>query len=215
MFCVYLTKYSGDKLPPFYLGSSSLSRIAAGYLGSVSSKRWKQLWLEETRNNRHLFTVEILSQLATREEALAEELRLQLELNVVNDERYANSALARRKFWYEPGPQVGQKVRAGLASLTAHDKARMIEVRKANMQKRTKAKQDQINQNISAGIQSLSEEQKQLRKQRWLESMNTRSAEQKKITAEKLRQVHTRMTPEQREQRAAKRRETAKRKRIR
>lgn len=26
-FCVYCTVYSGNKLPPFYIGSSSVSRI--------------------------------------------------------------------------------------------------------------------------------------------------------------------------------------------
>lgn len=212
MFCVYLTKYSGKKLPPYYLGSSSIRRIAAGYLGSVSSKKWKQAWLEETRNNRHLFTVEILSQHATREEALTEELRLQLELDVVKDERYANSALARRKFWYEHGPEVGEKVRRGMAQMTAEEKARMLETRKKNIKKRAKQRQQQINENIKAGLQSLSEDKKLLRKQRWLESMNSRSDEQKRITAEKLRSVHENMTPAQRKQRAAKRRETAKRK---
>jgi hypothetical protein len=35
MFAVYLTSYKGNKLPPFYIGSSSVSALNSGYHGSV------------------------------------------------------------------------------------------------------------------------------------------------------------------------------------
>ena len=31
MYCVYLTIYTGNKLPPFYIGSTSLKKINKGY----------------------------------------------------------------------------------------------------------------------------------------------------------------------------------------
>lgn len=43
IYCTYLTIYSGSKLPPFYMGSSSLKRIQAGYKGSVKSKLYKNI----------------------------------------------------------------------------------------------------------------------------------------------------------------------------
>ncbi len=30
MYCVYLTTYSGDKLPPYYIGSTSIAKISNG-----------------------------------------------------------------------------------------------------------------------------------------------------------------------------------------
>jgi hypothetical protein len=40
MFVTYLTEYSGNKLPPFYIGSTSATRLATGYHGSVRSEKW-------------------------------------------------------------------------------------------------------------------------------------------------------------------------------
>jgi hypothetical protein len=51
IYCTYLTIYSGNKLPPFYIGSTSVNRISNGYHGSVSSKRYKSIWLEELKTN--------------------------------------------------------------------------------------------------------------------------------------------------------------------
>ena len=43
MFVLYLTTYSGNRLPPFYVGSTSSSKIARGYHGSVSSEKRRQM----------------------------------------------------------------------------------------------------------------------------------------------------------------------------
>ena len=40
-YVVYLTRYSGGKLPPWYIGSSTEEKVLAGYNGSVKSKKWK------------------------------------------------------------------------------------------------------------------------------------------------------------------------------
>ena len=61
MYCVYLTKYTGNKLPSYYIGSTSLKRIENGYRGSVSSKEYKNIWKSELIDNPHLFEIEIIS----------------------------------------------------------------------------------------------------------------------------------------------------------
>jgi len=43
-YCVYHTKYIGDKMPNNYVGSSSVHKVECGYKGSVKSKKWKKIW---------------------------------------------------------------------------------------------------------------------------------------------------------------------------
>jgi hypothetical protein len=95
MYCVYLTTYSGDKLPKYYVGSSSLSKIKNGYKGSVSSKEWKLLWDYEIEFHPELFDVVIISEHRTRLEALQAELQYQLNYNVVESKNYINKSLAQ------------------------------------------------------------------------------------------------------------------------
>lgn len=106
IYCVYLTTYSGVKLPPkyatstitptLYIGSSRIDRIEKGYKGSVSSKKYHKIWKQELKENPNLFTIEILQTLPTRRDALAAELLLQIEHNVVKNEKYVNMALAKK-----------------------------------------------------------------------------------------------------------------------
>lgn len=99
IYCTYLTTYSGDKLPPLYIGSTSVQKIEEeGYHGSVSSKKYKQIWLSELSENPHLFETQILTTHQTREEALEEEIRYQIEHNVVRSPEYINMAVAKKKF---------------------------------------------------------------------------------------------------------------------
>lgn len=98
IYCTYLTTYSGDKLPPLYIGSTSVQKIEEGYHGSVSSKKYKQIWESELKENPHLFETQILTTHETREEALEEEMRLQELHDVVNSDLYINMALANKKF---------------------------------------------------------------------------------------------------------------------
>ena len=95
-YVVYLTTYSGEKMPPYYIGSTSLSNIKNhGYKGSVSSKQWKLIFKEELKNNPHLFSVSILSVHETRKEALDKELQIQIEKDVVGNELFINKSLAK------------------------------------------------------------------------------------------------------------------------
>jgi len=93
-YCVYLTTYFGNKLPMFYLGSSSVKKVQNGYKGSVSSKKYKQIWKEELKQNPQLFKTQIISYYTTRIEATEKENQFQLKLNVVKSPLYMNTSNA-------------------------------------------------------------------------------------------------------------------------
>ncbi len=93
-FVVYLTVYNGTKLPPYYIGSSTEDKVNKGYHGTVLSKKWKTIYKEELKNNPFLFRTSILSWHDTRQAALEEERRIQIELDVVNSHEYFNEAIA-------------------------------------------------------------------------------------------------------------------------
>lgn len=97
-YCTYLTIYSGNKLPPFYIGSTSVGRIKSGYRGSVSSKKYKSTWLSEIKENPELFRTKIISYHETREEAISKEEYFQKNLKVIKSEMYINMCYARRGF---------------------------------------------------------------------------------------------------------------------
>lgn len=112
MFVVYLTMYKGDKLPRWYIGSSSEDKILDGYNGSVQSMKYKEKYCLEQRINKHLFKTRILSFHEDRKEALAEELRVQKLHNVVKNEKYMNMSYATiNGFFGMPmkGVNVGEK----------------------------------------------------------------------------------------------------------
>jgi hypothetical protein len=103
-YCVYITNYLGDALPPKnnstitpsnYIGSTSVDKINNGYKGSVSSKKYKTIWESELKNNPHLFSVEIISYHDTRTEATNKELQLQKIFNAVTNPLFVNMAYAQ------------------------------------------------------------------------------------------------------------------------
>lgn len=97
IYCVYVTFYSGNKLPPFYIGSTKVERILQGYKGSVGSKEYEHLWKTELKCNPHLFKIKILSYHETRKEAYSKECFLQESTNVVNNPLYINKSIANKK----------------------------------------------------------------------------------------------------------------------
>lgn len=113
-FCVYLTIYSGNKLPPFYVGSSSVDKVMRGYKGSVSSRRYKATWRSELKNNPHLFKTSVVKTFKTRELALEWENKIQKKLNVVENPLYCNLWYACGIFGYSNGgkahPFYGKKL---------------------------------------------------------------------------------------------------------
>lgn len=74
-YCTYLTTYRGTKMPMFYIGRSNVRSVQNGYRGSVSSKLYKQVWLEELEQNPHLFETKILTTHATQKEVSASNLK--------------------------------------------------------------------------------------------------------------------------------------------
>lgn len=97
-FCVYLTTYFGNKMPPFYIGSTSLKKHHNGYMGSVRSKKYEKIWHEETKSNPTLFKTKLLSTHNTRKEAYEKEEKLQKSLNVIKNPMYINMSFANAKF---------------------------------------------------------------------------------------------------------------------
>lgn len=94
IYAVYLTTYHGNKMPMFYIGSSSLKRINNGYHGSVCSKKYKSIWLSELNNNPHLFKTSIICTTDSRQKSTEIEYRLQKKLNVVKSNMYINMSTA-------------------------------------------------------------------------------------------------------------------------
>lgn len=97
MFVCYKTTYHGDKIPRYYIGSTSLAKIESGYKGSVVSKKWRDVFKEEIKNNPDLFDVEVLTFHETREGALLKELELHLEYDVVKSPEFFNESTATPK----------------------------------------------------------------------------------------------------------------------
>lgn len=94
IYCTYITFYRGKKLPPFYIGSSSVKKVAEGYHGSVCSKQFKEIWKSEIKDNPELFTTKIITTHTDRKEATVREHQLQLALRVVKNSLYINQSYA-------------------------------------------------------------------------------------------------------------------------
>ena len=95
-YATYLVTYVGDRLPRYYIGSTSIDKVNSGkYFGSVASIKYKDIFKEERKDNPDLFSIEILSLHLTREEAIEKELELQIKHNVVKSTEYMNESLAR------------------------------------------------------------------------------------------------------------------------
>jgi len=93
-FVVYLTLYNGDRLPKWYIGHSTIDKVENGYNGTVASKKYKKIYLEEQKNNKKSFRTKILSFHNSRKDALKEEERLQRKHSVLNNDKYMNMSYA-------------------------------------------------------------------------------------------------------------------------
>ena len=94
IYCTYLTTYSGNKLPMFYIGSTSITKIRNGYKGSVSSKEYKQIWKKELRESPHLFKTKIITLHSDRKLATEKENYFHMKMNVVKSTLYLNKSNA-------------------------------------------------------------------------------------------------------------------------
>lgn len=140
-YVTYMTTYSGDKLPRYYIGSASEARVLSGdYFGSVSSKKFKTIFHQEIKENKNLFSIEILSYHETRSEAFLAELALQISHDVVNSPDFINQAVARNNGFYRSHGPLSEDHKASLSksllgkkhskrhrSLTEKEKAHLSE----------------------------------------------------------------------------------------
>lgn len=93
MYCVYLTTYSGNKLPPFYIGYTTIRNIERGYRGSVSSKLWKDIWKQELLAHPELFKTQVICTSEDHKSIQAKEAKLQRSLNVIHNPLYVNRSM--------------------------------------------------------------------------------------------------------------------------
>jgi hypothetical protein len=114
-FVVYLTTYSGDKLPPFYIGSTNKTKALSGkYFGSIMSKKWKEIFRQELRENAQLFSLQILSEHETRSQAIEAENKLQHEFDAVDSPDFFNCAYAAEYGYFAFCNQKDQRERSSL-----------------------------------------------------------------------------------------------------
>lgn len=100
-YCVYIIFYRGNKLPPFYIGSGTVSKIQnknKPYFGSVRSKKYKTIWFSELKENPNLFSLKMFKFFEAREEATEYEEYIHRKLNVVKNSLYTNQATAKGNF---------------------------------------------------------------------------------------------------------------------
>ena len=114
IYCTYLTVYTGNKLPPFYIGSTSMDKINKGYRGSVDSKKYKSIWKQELYDHPDLFKTIILTKHETRQEALDKEIVFHVFFSVARNPMYINMAHANGKFL-----SVGPKSPEHIAKISA------------------------------------------------------------------------------------------------
>jgi hypothetical protein len=85
-------------MPPFYIGRSSVKNVQKGYHGTVSSKLYKQIWLNELEHNPHLFETKILTTHATKKEAAEQEEYFHKKHQVHKNLLYINQATGAGTF---------------------------------------------------------------------------------------------------------------------
>lgn len=99
MYCIYLTVYHGNKLPPFYIGYSTIKKVKNGYKGTVCSKLYKDVYRRELEYNPHLFRTFVISRCKTQADALKRESFFQRHFQVHTNPMYMNMAISNEKFY--------------------------------------------------------------------------------------------------------------------
>lgn len=93
-YCVYITFYRGNKLPPFYLGSGKTMKvISKKYFGSPKSKRYSSIFKQELNDTPHLFECKVLYTFSNRKQATLKEYKLLKLVNAPKNNLYINQAL--------------------------------------------------------------------------------------------------------------------------
>ena len=101
-YVVYITHYHGNKMPPFYIGKTTRSKVSKGYNGSVSSKKYKVIWGQERKDHPELFETKVLSHHETDFDARAREESLQRFYGIPNNPSFINQAITNKVFGGSP-----------------------------------------------------------------------------------------------------------------
>nr|CAI3971079.1 homing endonuclease [Ochrobactrum phage ORM_20] len=142
-YCVYFTVYKGDKLPPFYIGYSTVRKVNYGYNGSASSKKYKEIWEEERKFNRHLFKTKILKTFSTVQEAMDYETELQSHFEVHRSPLFINMAVTSRNFKPKMATLLGVK-----RSKESRQK------QKETIRNRSELEKKIVSENVSKGLKT-------------------------------------------------------------
>ena len=127
LYCIYLTIYLGDKLPPFYIGSTSTDKIKKGYHGSVTSVKYKHIWDNELKTNNHLFKTFVIP----TPPILSQKHKLQLEslwqkaFDVVRSEDFINKCIATQDLFCADRESI-EKAKITRAHTFAQNKSALI-----------------------------------------------------------------------------------------
>ena len=101
-YCTYLTIYYGNKMPMFYIGYTLTIKYMNGfdaYHGSVSSRKYFQIWKQELKENPHLFKTRILTFHDTKEDALKTEIKFQKHNNADKNPLFINQSIGNVRFF--------------------------------------------------------------------------------------------------------------------
>lgn len=115
MYCTYLTVYSGNRLPPFYIGYSTVSKVENGYRGSAQSKLYGSLWKSELKNNPHLFKTKIITTHHNKEDAILTERKFHLAFSVHINPMFINQSASHEKFHNSGGYKLTEQTKKNMS----------------------------------------------------------------------------------------------------
>jgi len=189
-FCVYHTTYSGELLPPNYIGSSSVDKVLnKNYHGTVTSKRYKSIWLSELKLHPELFSTVIVSYHDTRYNAIHKELQIQRIFNVVKSELFINRAYATKNGCFgmdtwtdrpiEEKLKIGQKISNTANAKSIEEKESTSAKQRTTIAAKTKEEKQLIVEKTNNTKYNKTNEEKMITKKKKSDAMLNKSIEEK------------------------------------
>lgn len=110
MYCTYLTVYLGNKLPPFYIGYSTIDKVLnKNYHGTPTSKKYSQIFYREQKENPHLFKTKIISKHSSKINAQKKETKILTHFDAKNNPMYINMSNSDTKWYSRSGYKISEK----------------------------------------------------------------------------------------------------------
>lgn len=102
MYIIYWTVYYGQKMPRNYIGHTTLEKHQKGYLGSVSSAKYREIWKLEIRCNPQLFKSYIIEYVkGNRNDAIIREEWWHRRYQVAINPFFINMCCAKLGFYMD------------------------------------------------------------------------------------------------------------------